>query len=463
MQTALNLLDKTNKPHKISQTRNPPMNNDTWTPSSYKTKPILQQAEYPDQTAYLDELSKLKSLPPIVSADEVNTLRKTLIDAQHGKAFILQVGDCAEKFSDCSTQAIHHKVLFYDLLGNLFTKITNTPTVVIGRMAGQFAKPRSETHETVDGKKVMSFKGENINGYHAHERVPCPKRMTEGYEKSVAVMADIRQLKEGEIFCPHFNEKVQKINSVATNSQDLLEEMGFSEPIPLKEKTHIHRDMYISHEALLLDYEETQVRESHKKFYNLSAHFLWIGMRTNCTSGAHVEFFRGLENPIGVKLSKEIASNETELKKLIDMIKLLNPKNEEGKLILITRFGARYVEETLPKVMHAVANEDLKVMWVVDAVHGNTQKVGNFKTRKLCDVRDEIIKTIQIFKKYGSILHGVHLELTPEEVTECLGGSFFEIREEDLGRNYTSYCDPRLNFSQSVELIATIGQEINKE
>lgn len=462
MQTVLNLHEKNVKPHKNSNTRKLSMNQDTWTPSSWKNKPILQQAEYPDQKALQDELSKLKTLPPIVSIEEVKTLKETLAEVQNGKGFILQVGDCAEKFSDCSTQAIHHKVLFYDLLGNLFSKITNTPTVVIGRMAGQFAKPRSENYETVDGKKVMSFKGENINGFHAHERVPDPKRLTEGYEKSVAVVKDIRQLKESEVFCPYFHEKVQKMNNVSVNSQDLTEEMGISEPLPLKNKIQVHRDMYISHEALLLDYEETQVREENNHFYNLSAHFLWIGMRTNCTSGAHVEFFRGLENPIGVKLSKEIANSESELKKLIDMIKLLNPKNEDGKLVLITRFGARYVEETLPKVMNAVSKEGLKVLWVVDAVHGNTQKVGNFKTRKLCDVRDEIIKTIQVFKKFGSKLHGLHLELTPEEVTECIGGSFFEIREEDLGRNYTSYCDPRLNFSQSIELIATVGQEFTK-
>lgn len=434
-----------------------------WTPSSWKTKPITQKTDYHDQEALNEQLELLKSLPPIVDHSEVKTLKETLTEVQNGKGFILQVGDCAERFADCDSKVINHKLLFYDMLGNLFTKITQTPAVVIGRMGGQFAKPRSENYETINGTKVMSFKGENINGYHSHERTPCPKRMTEGYQKSVSVVSDIKKLRDREVSCPHFNEKVQKINFAHSNSMESTEEKHLPEPLPLHPEVKIHRDIYISHEALLLDYEETQVRNHEDKHFNLSAHFLWIGMRTNALSGAHVEFFRGVENPIGVKLSKEVAANETELNKLIDMIKILNPRNETGKLVLITRFGARYVEETLPKVMNAVAKEELNVLWVVDAVHGNTQKIGDFKTRKLCDVREEIIRTIQVFKQFKAKLHGVHLELTPEEVTECIGGSFFEIKEEDLGRNYTSYCDPRLNFSQSVELISAVAKELVKE
>jgi 3-deoxy-7-phosphoheptulonate synthase len=353
--------------------------------------------------------------------------------------------------------------LFYDLLGNLFTKVTGSPAVVIGRMAGQFAKPRSETYETVDGKKVYSFKGENVNGFHAHERTPCPKRLTEGHLKSMGVMNHIRQMKHAEVTCAHFLEKVKKVNQETfKDCNEYSQSQIINEPLPFDDKVKVERDVYVSHEALMLDYEETQVRIEENKHYNLSAHFLWIGMRTNMIDGAHVEFFRGIENPIGIKLSKEVAATEEDLKKLIDMIKMLNPKNEAGKLVLIARFGARYVEATMPKVLKAVLDEGLKVLWVIDAVHGNTQKIAGFKTRKLEDVREEIITGIRVFREFGAKLHGVHLELTPEEVTECLGGSCFEIKEDDLGKNYTSLCDPRLNFSQSIELINAVAQEMSK-
>jgi len=429
-----------------------------WTSSSWKRKPICQQAEYPDLQILEEELAKLKNHhPSVITPQEVLKLKETLADVYNGKGFILQVGDCAERFADCNVEAVQHKVLFYDLLGNLFTKVAKTPAVVIGRMAGQFAKPRSETFEQVDGKKVYSFKGENVNGFHPHERTPCPKRLTEGHFKSIGVMNHIRQLKHAEVSCQHFLEKVKKVN------QEYFKDTNdFTEPLPIEEKSKVERDVYVSHEALMLDYEESQVKIEENKHYNLSAHFLWIGMRTNMVDGAHVEFFRGIENPIGIKLSKEVAATEEDLKKLTDMIKMLNPKNEAGKLVLIARFGARYVEATMPKVLKAILDEGLKVLWVIDAVHGNTQKVGNFKTRKLEDVREEIITGIKVFRAFGARLHGVHLELTPEEVTECLGGSCFEVREEDLGRNYTSLCDPRLNFSQSIELINAVAQEMSK-
>lgn len=432
-----------------------------WTPSSWKRKPITQQAEYPCLQTLEGELTKLKEHPQITTFKEISALKESLVDVYNGKGFILQVGDCAERFVDCSPEAVQHKVLFYDLLGKVFTKITETPTVVIGRMAGQFAKPRSETYETVNGNKVFSFKGENINGYHSHERTPCPTRMTEGHFKSLGAMNQIRKMKHAEVTCSHFLEKVQKLNSELFKEED-SQERYLVEPLPTDEKVKIERDVYVSHEALMLDYEESQIKFEENMHYSASAHFLWIGMRTNMTDGAHVEFFRGLENPIGVKLSKEVAANEEELKKLIDMIKMLNPKNEAGKLVLIARFGARYVESTMPKVLKAVNDADLKVLWVIDAVHGNTQKVGSFKTRKLDDVQEEIHSAIKVFKEFGTRLHGVHLELTPEEVTECLGGSLFEIKEDDLGKNYTSYCDPRLNFSQSIELITSVAQEMIK-
>jgi len=435
-----------------------------WTSSSWKRKPITQQAEYPDLQILDEELSKLRNHhPSVITPKEVTRLKETLVDVYNGKGFILQVGDCAERFADCNAEAIQHKVLFYDLLGNLFSKVAKTPAVVIGRMAGQFAKPRSEAYETVDGKKVYSFKGENVNGFHTHERTPCPKRLTEGHLKSLGVMNHIRQMKHAEVTCQHFLEKVKKVNQEHFKDENIEpENLILDEPLPFDEKVKIERDVFVSHEALMLDYEETQVKHEENKHYNLSAHFLWIGMRTNMVDGAHVEFFRGIENPIGIKLSKEVAASEEELKKLTDMIKMLNPKNEEGKLVLICRFGARYVEATMPKVLKAVLDEGLKVLWVIDAVHGNTQKVGSFKTRKLGDVREEIITGIKVIREFGLRLHGVHLELTPEEVTECLGGNCFEIKEEDLGKNYTSLCDPRLNFSQSIELINAVAQEMSK-
>lgn len=442
------------------------MNQETqiWTSSSWKRKPITQQAEYPDLQLLEEELAKLKDThPSVITPKEVHRLKETLVDVYNGNGFILQVGDCAEKFEDCSAEAIRHKVMFYDLLGNLYSKVTKTPAVVIGRMAGQFAKPRSETFETVDGKKVFSFKGENINGFHTHERTPCPKRLTEGHFKSLGVMNHIRQMKHAEVTCSHFVEKVKKLNTEHFKEAEASRPQYLVEPLPLEDKVKIERDVYVSHEALLLDYEETQVRVEDNKHYNLSAHFLWIGMRTNMVDGAHVEFFRGIENPIGIKLSKEVAATGESLKKLVDMVKLLNPKNEAGKLVLITRFGARYVESTMPKLIRAINDEGLKVLWLVDAVHGNTQKVGNFKTRKYEDVHEEIVNTIRVFRESGARLHGVHLEVTPEEVTECLGGTNFTVKEEDLGKNYTSLCDPRLNFSQSIELINAVAQEMTKE
>lgn len=433
-----------------------------WSPTTWKTKPASQQAEYPNLDAYTEELNKLKLLPPIIAPKEVHNLKESLVDVYNGKGFILQIGDCAEKFADCNTETIQHKVLFYDLLGNLFTKITQTPAVVIGRMAGQFAKPRTDLYEIVNGTKIMNFKGENINGFDVNDRTPDPKRMTEGYFKSAAIMNYIRQMKGVDVSCSHFNEKITNLNTEITNANNNSQEKCQLENFPVKDKIKVKRDIFVSHEALHLDYEDTQVREERGKYYDLSSHFLWIGMRTNMTGGAHVEFFRGLENPIGVKLQKEVANSQEDLKRMIEMIKLLNPKNEIGKLVLIVRFGARYVEDTLPKVLKAVLQEDLKVLWVVDGVHGNTVKVGNVKTRKLDDVREEVLKTVKVFKEMGARLHGVHLELTPDEVTECMGGSFFEVTENDLERCYTSYCDPRLNFSQSIELISALGHEMKK-
>lgn len=433
-----------------------------WTPSSWKTKSISQQAEYPDPEALSHELVQLKLLPPVVTVQEIKLLKEQLIDVYNGKGFILQMGDCAEKFADCSIEAVHHKALFYDLLGNLFSEITKIPSLVIGRMAGQFAKPRSELYETVNGQKIMSFKGENINGFELHDRVPDPKRMTEGYFKSIAVLNCLRQIKDTNTCCPELSDKLQRLNIEImnnTNEQQCNSQQNLSGLIP-GNNYEMKREIFTSHEALLLDFEDTQIREEEDKYYDLSAHFLWIGMRTNDTRGAHVEFFRGLENPIGVKLSKEVASSESSLMDLVQMIKVLNPDNQEGKLILITRFGARYVETALPKILKAVRDADLKVLWIVDGVHGNTQKVGDFKTRKLADVKEEILKTMHVFNDFGTRIHGIHLELTPEEVTECLGGNHFGVNEADLGKNYTSYCDPRLNFSQSVELVVEIAEKL---
>jgi 3-deoxy-7-phosphoheptulonate synthase len=358
-------------------------------------------------------------------------------------------------FSDCNDKVIENKIMFYDTMAKMFTEISSLPVTVVGRIAGQYAKPRTDLYETINGEKVFSFKGDNVHEFEASMRNPDPKRMTEGYFRSAATMNYIRQLKEEDLDAENINEKIDKFMKEKKNGFTKLQSL---QP---KKDIKINPNVFISHEALLLAYEEALTREKKDKYYALSGHLLWIGFRTTNLEGAHVEFFRGLENPVGIKVSKEFVASDEELEKLMTMIRILNPTNREGKIVLITRLGARNVENTLPKIIKAVKYQELKVVWFCDGVHGNTQKASSgIKTRKIDDVQEEILKTMKILKSFDQALNGVHLETSPEEVTECVGGCFNEIKEDDLEKNYTSLCDPRLNFYQCLEVLHDVAKEL---
>lgn len=432
-----------------------PLTQKLWSLASWKTKPISQQPVYPCQQELENELNKIKHLPPIVNPKEIDTLASKLADAYNGKEFVLQLGDCAELFADCNHKTIEKKAIFFELMGKVFEELSGRKVTIIGRIGGQYAKPRTDSHEVIDGEKVVSFKGENIHDYDPKNRTPDPKRLTEGYFRSVSTVNYLRQLNQNDVLCKTFSQKVDKY---LKHHEVNIEGLNL---VSTQQIINLSHNVYTSHEALLLPFEEALTRETDEgSFYALSAHFLWIGFRTCFLDGAHVEFFRGLENPVGIKVGKDLIVDEESVANLITMIKLLNPLNREGKIVLITRLGARNVETYLPKIIEAVKNEGLKIVWFCDGVHGNTQKINGTKTRKIDDVQGEILSTLKILKSYDLSLHGVHLEATPDEATECIGGKLDEITEQDLDKNYTSLCDPRLNFYQTLELVSKVASEL---
>ncbi|KAK4158798.1 putative phospho-2-dehydro-3-deoxyheptonate aldolase [Cladorrhinum sp. PSN259] len=450
-----------------------------WTPESWRSKPVKQCPEYPDQAALQKSLSELKKLPPIVHPREITKLKEHLRDVAQGKAFLLQGGDCAELFDYCQQDAIESKIKLLLQMSLVLIWGADKRVVRIGRMAGQYAKPRSSPMETVDGKQVPSFRGDILNGFHLDERELDPARLVKAYHHSSATLnyiraaissgiADLHRPLDwglGHVRDPELKAKYQEAVTFLTDMLRFMHTIGADKTEKLDTV-----DLFTSHEGLLLEYEQSLTRllddptafphGSKKEYYDTSAHFLWIGDRTRQIDHGHVEFFRGIANPLGVKIGPTTPTSD-----LLELLRTLNPECEPGKITLITRYGAGKVADLLPAHIRAVEDSEYKqtVVWQCDPMHGNTQSVsGGIKTRRFSDIFSELQQTLRIHKEQGSYLGGVHLELTGDAVTECMGGSE-GLDEDDLSTNYTSFCDPRLNEKQALELAFLIADHYRQE
>ncbi|KAK4688758.1 3-deoxy-7-phosphoheptulonate synthase, partial [Tremellales sp. Uapishka_1] len=530
----------------------------SWTPSSWREKPIAQDVIYDDK-AHLDKvLTQLRTLPPLVSPMEIDRLRSQLADVALGKAFLLQGGDCAELFQDCSQDPIEHKLSLILLMSLIILHGSRLPVVRIARIAGQYAKPRSKPTEIVevdvpapDGngmvkqkREVISFRGDNVNGYSVDDRAPDPDRLLGAYFHSTTTLNYIRTLlgsgfasldqpldwSFSHVRSPELQQAFANVIESLQDSLDFMKVATGSTGGSARGGTETV-DLYTSHEALLLEYEEALTRgyirpvslsppssppsnpvrsransvlgnsihgstnsnyphspirpaartasrasSPHKrssapvpapsekeKFYNVSAHFVWIGDRTRQLDGAHVEYFRGIENPIGIKVGPSMQADE-----LVRLLDIVDPSRITGKVTLISRYGADKVDQYLPGHIDAVKKTDHVVVWQCDAMHGNTknsQHDSTLKTRHFSDIVQEISRSMEIHRAKGTILGGVHLELTGEvneegySVTECIGGSM-ELEDKDLSFNYRTHCDPRLNYEQSLDVAFLVADHL---
>ncbi|APA07178.1 hypothetical protein SS1G_04096 [Sclerotinia sclerotiorum 1980 UF-70] len=456
-----------------------------WSPSSWTTKPIKQDAIYEDRKIVEKSLSKLQHLPPIVTPTEITRLKESLRDVALGKAFLLQGGDCAELFDYCEENAIESKIKLLLQMSLVLVWGANKKVVRIARMAGQYAKPRSSPTEMVDGKETPSFRGDILNGYDVEERNLDPQRLVSAYFHSAATLNFIRASLSsgiadlhspmnwglGHVRDPELQERYSKIVDSISESLRFMRTIGADTADQLRGV-----DLYTSHEGLLLEYEQSLTRrlkdpsqspqadanssknidptEDGKAYFNTSAHFLWIGDRTRQVDGAHIEYFRGIANPIGVKVGPTTSCSD-----LLELLRKLNPTLEVGKITLITRYGASKVRTLLPKHIRTVEDSEYarSVVWQCDPMHGNTRSTSTgIKTRQFTDIFSELQETLAVHQEERSYLGGVHLELTGDAVTECTGGSE-GLAEEDLSLNYTSFCDPRLNEKQALEMAFLIA------
>jgi 3-deoxy-7-phosphoheptulonate synthase len=445
----------------------------SWTPQSWRERPIAQSPLYPDLTALKGVEDKLASFPPLVSAGETRALKAQLAKAADGKAFLLQGGDCAESFAEFQTNKIRDTLRVLLQMAVILTYAGAAPVVKVGRIAGQFAKPRSSGTETVEGRELPAYRGDIINAmpFEEEARTPDPARMEQGYWQAASTLNFLRALVTGgwaDLHNVHkwnlefvkespSGERYRKLAARITESLDFMEACGLtSATVPDLRTT----EFYTSHEALLLPYEEAMTRQDSMtgQFVDTSAHMLWIGDRTRQVDGAHVEFLRGVINPIGLKCGPSIGNDD-----LARLCELLNPENEAGRLTLITRFGHDKVEEHLPRLIRTAKREGLNVLWSCDPMHGNTIKSqSGFKTRPFDRILSEVEQFFQVHRAEGSYAGGVHLELTGQDVTECTGGAM-AITDAELSSRYHTHCDPRLNASQSQELAFLVAEGIRAE
>ena len=436
-----------------------------WHPASWQSLSAAQQPTYPDKAALERAVSELSRLPPIVTSWEVDELRSQIAKAQRGEAFVLQGGDCAESFDECTSENIVAKLKILLQMSLVMLYGLKKPVVRIGRMAGQYAKPRSADTETRDDQTLPSFRGDlvNRNPFTADDRVPDPQLILRGYERAALTLNFVRSLIDGgfaDLHHPEFwdldwvghspmaDEYHNIVNSIS-NSLDFLESIS-GRALHQTQRA----DIYAAHEGLHLSYEQSQTRflKHRERWYNLTTHFPWIGMRTATVDGAHVEFFRGIANPIGIKVGTGMTAEW-----LQGLIGVLNPNNEPGRITLIHRFGAKSIEDKLPDLIKAVRETGSPVLWVCDPMHGNTESTADgTKTRRFDNIVSELEAAFQVHRELGSYLGGVHLELTGENVTECTGGAR-GLTDGDLARAYKSTVDPRLNYEQAMEVAMRIA------
>ncbi len=442
----------------------------TWTPSSWRDFPIKQQPEYTDAEHLKRVTQKLRELPPLVFAGEVRSLKQQFADVTEGKAFLLQGGDCAESFSEFRADNIRDTFKAMLQMAVVMTFAGSSPVVKVGRMGGQFAKPRSSDFETIGDVTLPSYRGDIINSveFTAEARTPDPERMIQAYNQSSATLNLLRAFATGGLADLHEVNKwnldfvkdsplKEKYEEMANRIQESLSFMAACGVSSKTYRTLRETDFYTSHEALLLEYEEAFTRQDSLTgdWYDTSAHMLWIGDRTLGLNEAHVEFMRGIKNPIGVKAGPTMDPDE-----LIRLIDAVNPDNELGRLNVIVRMGADKVGDHLPGLIQAVKREGKNVLWSCDPMHGNTIKSSTgFKTRPVDAVLQEMKNFFAVHKAEGTYGGGVHLEMTGKNVTECTGGAF-NISDEDLKSRYHTHCDPRLNADQALELAFLIADSL---
>ena len=438
-----------------------------WSPTSWQKKTAAQQVGYRDQAALQRVLTEMAALPPLVTSWEVENLKADLARAARGEAFVLQGGDCAESFDDCRSDSIAGKLKILLQMSLVLVHGTRKPVVRIGRIAGQYAKPRSTDHETRGDVTLPAYRGDIINrgGFTPEEREPDPVLMLRAYERAALTLNFIRALTDGGFADLHHPEYWDV--SFATGSPNaaeyqrivdsIRESLDFVSAITGVQNEVLRRvDVYTSHEALALPYEQAQTRTVPRRdgHYNLSTHFPWIGMRTAMLDGAHVEFFRGIRNPLGIKIGPAMTVDW--LQSLLDV---LDPDHEPGRITLIHRMGADKVKDKLPPLVDAVM-ATRQVLWVCDPMHGNTETTPQgIKTRRFDKIIDELEQSFELHASLGSHLGGVHVELTGENVTECVGGAR-GLAEADLERAYKSRVDPRLNYEQALETALRISKHM---
>jgi 3-deoxy-7-phosphoheptulonate synthase len=436
-----------------------------WHPASWQAKPASQQPGYPDAAELERTVASLSRLPPLVTSWEVDALKGLFAQAQRGQAFVLQGGDCAETFDECTSENIVAKLKILLQMSLVLLYGLKKPVVRVGRMAGQYAKPRSADTETRDGMTLPSFRGDLVNrsDFTEADRIPDPQLILRGYERAALTLNFVRSLIDGGFADLHHPEYwdldwvghsalAEDYRAIVNSISGSLD---FMETVLGRELHQAQRaDIYAAHEGLHLMYEQAQTRylERRERWYNLTTHFPWIGMRTAQLDGAHVEFFRGIANPMGIKIGPGMTREW-----LQELIRVLNPNNEPGRITLIHRFGAKLIEQHLPDLIAAVRETGAPVLWVCDPMHGNTESTADgIKTRRFDNVLAELEAAFRLHAANGSYLGGVHLELTGENVTECTGGAR-GLTDGDLASAYKSTVDPRLNYEQAMEVAMRIA------
>ncbi len=436
-----------------------------WHPASWRSRQAVQQPSYPDEAEVERVLGLLSRLPPLVVSGEVEELKKQIAEAQQGRRFLLQGGDCAESFDECTSDRIAAKLKILLQMSVILLHGLKKPVIRVGRMAGQYAKPRSADTETRDGTTLPSYRGDLVNRsrFNSDDRMPDPTLMLRGYERAALTLNFVRALVDGgfaDLHHPEYWDLAFVSHSPLEKQyrrivESISDSLDFFESISGGPVHHTRRaDFYASHEGLHLLYEQAQTRfiDRRQRWYNLSTHFPWIGMRTADVDGAHVEFFRGVSNPIGVKIGPAMTAEW-----LQELIARLNPRNDPGRLTLIHRFGVNEIEQHLPRLIEAVRATGSTVLWSCDPMHGNTESTASgIKTRRFDRILRELELAFSIHHEMGSHLGGVHFELTGDNVTECTGGAR-GLSDGDLARAYQSQVDPRLNYEQALELSMRIA------
>ncbi len=447
-------------------------NPNQWHPLSWQSKPVAMDAPYPDAAALQRSVERLRRFPPLVTSGEIERLRQLIADAQAGKRFLLQGGDCAEALADCTPDTVAAKLKILLQMSLVIVFAGKKPVIRVGRIAGQYAKPRSSLTETRAGTTLPSYFGDMINSapFDAASRAPDPNRLLDAYQHAGLTLNFVRSLiaagfadihhpeywnlgflgKAG--LTPETREQYEKL------TRRLLDSVNFMEAVGERNFESFSRvEFFTSHEGLSLWYESAQTRQVPRKegWWDLTTHLPWIGERTRSLTGAHIEFFRGVRNPVAVKIGPSTTPAE-----LLALVDTLNPGDEPGRLVLIPRMGVNNIDRALPPLVRAVVEAKRRVLWVADPMHGNARTTGTgVKTRDFNDILTELTRAFDILARHGAHLGGAHIELTGEDVTECLGGSG-AITENDLARNYATNCDPRLNYEQAMELAFALAKKM---